>query len=82
MVKTIIENSAAGMPWGVYDIEYYKLIGGRVCRAGLDRDVPGNYVRVAAMRLGQHEALVAKCKSSPGGMSAYGSERVKQAMHD
>lgn len=81
-MAAIIVEDKEGTPWGSYDITYYRVSkSGQVSEnASCDSNVSEAYVRKVAKDLQPHEALYARCQSQPGGLSAYGSERVKDAM--
>ena len=65
----IIRDPDHGLPWGVYDVRWYR----RGKEVAWDTDVSSGYVGRAARNLGRGESIIAVCRSQPGGLVAYGS---------
>ena len=80
MAKSIERVSKHGMPNGVYEITYYRAErDGSVIRTDRDSDVSAAYAVRVASKLRAGEIAIAECRSQPGGVEAFGSERARQA---
>jgi len=76
----IVRYSADGLPWGVYEVTYYRLFSdGRLVAVSSDHDVTAAYAESMAGQVVGNQALQAVCRSQPGGLWAYGSAAVERA---
>jgi hypothetical protein len=79
----IREEHSAGMPMGCYDVRYYVLRGNTIyLEAGCDSNISENVVEHAGKSLKANEMLSAWCNSSPGGVTIYGSAKVREAFRE
>ena len=79
-VSVIVEPSEHGTPLGSYDVQWYVRRGDTfVLLTGEDRDVLCAYVTWSAEHLKPYEAIVATCRSQPGGLHAFGCEATRDA---
>lgn len=74
----IEERLKGGLPYGVYDVAYYRVRNGEAVIMS-DRDSGVSSAHVGTLHVMPDEIAVAHCRSQPGGMIVYGSYAARSA---